>query len=115
MIFVHEAKALVAAHCQPLLPVVLSLQQAAGHSVAQDIYTPVSLPSFAQSAMDGYAFCFDDYITSNTLYINGEVQAGNGSLISLLPRTAVRIFTGAPLPQAADTVVMQEKVLVLNN
>ena len=48
------------------------------------------------------------------LIINGEIAAGNNENIELLPKHAIRIFTGAPIPSNADTVVMQEKTFIEN-
>ncbi len=80
--------------------------------LAEDVYAKTSLPPFHQSGMDGYAFRFDDYSRSKEFIINGEVAAGNVAKHEYSPQTAVRIFTGAPLPAWADTVVMQEKTEV---
>ncbi len=115
MISVQEAKALIRAHSKALQPATVSLWQAAGLTLAQDVVAPMSLPSFAQSAMDGYAFGFEKYNTANFLLVAGEVEAGSSNLLPLPAGTAVRIFTGAPLPPGADTVVMQEKVNIDQN
>lgn len=111
MISVQEAAALVAAHCRPLAAVTLSLVQAAGHTLAQDICSPIDVPAFAQVAMDGYCFRFGDHL-SHALTIGEEIQAGHPAGAALSPRSALRIFTGAALPLGADTVVMQEKVSI---
>jgi molybdopterin molybdotransferase len=65
--------------------------------------------------MDGYAFAYSDWLSKNKLIIEGEMQAGSKASFSLGAGRAVRIFTGAPLPAGADTVVMQEKVTAANN
>jgi molybdopterin molybdotransferase len=62
--------------------------------------------------MDGFAFRFNDWQPEKPLAIAGETAAGNRNQYSLAKNTTFRIFTGAPLPQGADTVVMQEKAVI---
>ena len=82
---------------------------AALHRVlAQSINAPVAVPSFNNSAMDGYAINSRDLSKGITqLRISQRIAAGNAGQ-ALSPQTAARIFTGAPLPEGADAVVMQE-------
>ncbi|HEX3024579.1 MAG TPA: gephyrin-like molybdotransferase Glp [Chitinophagaceae bacterium] len=115
MISVNEAKHIIAHHCKPLQPVTIPLKQAAGLVLAKDVFAAADTPSFNQSAMDGYAFCFNDWQQNKTLTISGEIPAGSVSSIITKPYQAVRIFTGAAVPDNTDTVVMQEKVIVENN
>lgn len=91
---------------------ILPLLQAFGLATAQDIIATVSIPNFAQSSMDGYAIKFED--KNKDLQIIGEMAAGATVKLQIETGQATRIFTGAPLPEGADTVVMQEKVLVEN-
>lgn len=111
MITVKEAKTLIRQSVNRMPPARLPLLQAAGYILAEEIRSPLSLPPFDQSAMDGYAFRYSDW-NGRPLQIEGEQAAGSASNESLLPGTAMRIFTGAALPPGADTVVMQEKVLL---
>jgi molybdopterin molybdotransferase len=60
--------------------------------------------------MDGYAFSFENWDGKSDLKIAGEIQAGSKEVIEIKPLQAARIFTGAALPAATDTVVMQEHV-----
>ncbi|MDQ3846704.1 MAG: molybdopterin molybdotransferase MoeA, partial [Bacteroidota bacterium] len=115
LISFSEAKSIVLRNVQPLPPVSLQLQDAGGLVLAEDTYAAVDVPAFDQSAMDGYAICFDDYQYNKRLQINGVIPAGAHEAFILRAGQAMRIFTGAPLPQGADTVVMQEKVTVQNN
>ena len=115
MISVSEAKDFVRNNSQPLSPVCLSLQQAAMKVLAEDVFALTDIPPFNQSAMDGYAFHFEDYHANKNLNIEGEIPAGYNQNFIIKTQQAVRIFTGAPLPQGADTVVMQEKIIVQNN
>jgi len=88
----------------------ISVSQAIGRTLAQDVVAAVSLPSFRQSAMDGYAVRFRESGNNNTFILIGEVKAGDAQNPSLSPGTAVRIFTGARVPDTADAVVIQEVV-----
>lgn len=115
MISVTEAKKIITENTVALQPVILSLQQAAGKILAEDIYASIDIPNFPQSAMDGYAFSFADWKQNDKLVIDGEMAAGSNEKKTLGNGKAIRIFTGAPVPPGADTVVMQEKVTVQNN
>ncbi len=88
----------------------LILGEAAGRILAQDVFAPLSLPPFDNSAVDGYAFRLDDW-GGAPLPVAARVPAG-ASAPAIPPGGAVRIFTGAPLPPGADTVAMQEDVHV---
>jgi len=110
MISVKEAKQIIDQHILPLPVKVLPLAMAAGYTLAEDVYAKLDIPAFEQSSMDGYAIRFED--REEPLIIHGEMQAGATVHSTLLPGHASRIFTGAPLPLGADTVVMQEKVTV---
>ena len=115
MISVSEARKIIFQCAAVLPPIKLSINQAAGLVLAEDIYATISIPAYTQSAMDGYAFSFEGWKKTRKLKIEGEMAAGSKEIIALAPNTTWRIFTGAPLPGGADTVVMQEKVKVENN
>lgn len=115
MISVSEAKNIIQNNIEPLRPVIVSLEQAAGSALAEDIFAAVDIPAFPQSSMDGYAFSYDSYISKKKLEIAGKVPAGADVNFGNLAGKAIRIFTGAPVPEGADTVVMQEKTSVENN
>jgi molybdopterin molybdotransferase len=115
LISVKEAKHIVKTNSQALQPVVLPLDLAAGLISAADIHAITDIPAFDQSSMDGYAFRFEDYRSHEKLKIDGEIAAGSDSRLTIKPQQAARIFTGAAVPQGADTVVMQEKTQVENN
>lgn len=106
---VDQAKKIVAESIRLLSPVRLTLLQAAGRVLAEDVIASVDIPPFAQSSMDGYAIRFAD--KDLPLALRGEMAAGAETTLSINSGEAARIFTGAPLPDGADTVVMQEKVL----
>jgi molybdopterin molybdotransferase len=114
MISVTEAKNMIRANATALTPVTIPLQEAAGRVLADDVFAVTDIPAFNQSAMDGYALSFAGFELHKTLTVHGEVPAGVAELSLLQPNQAMRIFTGAPTPAGADTVVMQEKVQVNN-
>lgn len=87
---------------------VLPLAESDGHVLAQALVAPRDLPPFANSAVDGYAVRFADLTTgaATSLPILGRTMAGEAAAV--LEHGAWRIFTGAPVPEGADTIVMQE-------
>ncbi|MDB5191146.1 MAG: molybdopterin molybdochelatase [Segetibacter sp.] len=112
MISVSEAKEIVLNNATPLTPVIVAIKDAAGLVLSEDVYASTDIPAFNQSSMDGYAFCFNDYSANKQLQIIGEVAAGDNKSFDNFSQKTIRIFTGAPVPDGADTVVMQEKVVV---
>ena len=95
---------------EPLPPYDQPLLEALGLPVCEDIVAPMDLPSFDNSAMDGYAVYFDDVASASQdhpvhLPVVGELAAGQTKMFALSPGTTVRIMTGAPVPQGADAIV----------
>jgi len=109
MISVSEARKIISDNITVMAAVPATIQKAAGHVLAADIYATRNIPAFPQSSMDGYAFNFEDWKEGQGLPLTGEMQAGSADQSGLRSGTAIRIFTGAPVPAGADTVVMQEK------
>ncbi|MFT7363023.1 MAG: molybdopterin molybdotransferase [Algoriphagus sp.] len=107
MISVSEALALVDQHTQTLSVEMIPLDLAMGSTLGADIYAPISLPSFRQSSMDGYAFIHGG---QTELMLIGESKAGDFQNFLIQKGEAIRIYTGALVPDQADTVVMQEHV-----
>ena len=94
----------------PPLVQTIRLDQAMGRVLASDIQSPVNLPAWDNSAMDGYALRAADLPEEGGyLPIGGRIAAGDQASSPLLAQQAVQIFTGAPLPPGADTVVPQER------
>lgn len=112
MISVNEAKQAVIDNSTLLSFECVPVEKAYDKALAEDIFSPLSLPPFNQSAMDGYAFIFDDLKNKKQIKIIGEVAAGDSYKNTLRPGEAIRIFTGAPVPIGADCIVMQEKTTV---
>ena len=110
MISVTEAKEIIQNNITALEPVTLQLKEAAGKVLGEDVYAAFDIPAFPQSAMDGYAFAFDEWQQQQSLKVEGKLPAGTNEMMQIKTGQAVRIFTGAPVPKGADTVVMQEKV-----
>ena len=88
----------------------LNLQQAANRICAEDVISPINVPSFDNSAMDGYAVRLADLKKSLTLSVAGKSFAGIPFQGSWPDQSAIRIMTGAMIPEGADAVVMQEQV-----
>jgi len=112
MISVEEAKDILAAATLAERISSVGLPIAAGHILADEVKADIDIPLYAQSSMDGYAFAFTD--KDQPLLINGQMKAGSAQQNVIQKGEASRIFTGAPLPEGADTVVMQEKVTINN-
>jgi molybdopterin molybdotransferase len=92
----------------------LPLRSVLGRVLAEDIISPVNVPNHDNSAMDGYAFNANDLpVEGETrLKIIGTAYAGNAYTGTVSSGTCVRIMTGAVMPEATDTVVVQERVTV---
>lgn len=86
----------------------LPLAQCAGRVLADDLAALRTQPPFANSAMDGYAVRADDLAPAKELRVIGESAAGRAYAGAVGPGEAVRIFTGAPIPEGADTILIQE-------
>lgn len=109
LLAVEEALSIILKDVRPLPVEDLPIAQAAWRVLGQDLQARRTQPPFNVSAMDGYAVRAKDIETAPvSLSIIGESAAGNGFSGALASNEAVRIFTGAPVPDGADTVVIQE-------
>jgi len=90
--------------------VELALLPALGRYVASDLLATVPIPGFDNSMMDGYALHAADSSSDSPLQVTGEQPAGVDRQLHCQLGTALRIFTGAPMPSGADAVIMQEDV-----
>jgi len=113
MISVEEAKELIKTNVFPLAIQEINVVDSLNHYLAEQIISAIAVPSFNQSAMDGYAFYFED--RNNPIEIIDEIAAGDTRTIHIKKGEGVRIFTGAKIPSGVDTVVMQELTEVTNN
>jgi molybdopterin molybdotransferase len=113
MMSVDEAVAIIAARVTAVQDVeAVDLRHADGRILAASVSAPLPLPPFTNSAVDGYAVRGGDLplIEEQTFPVTGRVQAGASAQAPVKPGHAMRIFTGAPMPEGADTVFMQEDV-----
>lgn len=92
----------------------VALFDALNRFAAKDVLASLSLPNFDNSAMDGYAVRAEDTLYKEPLRVIAEQPAGISRDLKLEPHTAIRIFTGAPMPSGADAVIMQEDVSTLD-
>ena len=115
MMSVDEAVAIIAARVSAVHEVeTVALGAADGRILARDLRAPLPLPPFTNSAVDGYAVRGGDLSQDGeqAFQLAGRVQAGAPAGAAIEPGQAVRIFTGAPMPDGADTVFMQEDVRI---
>lgn len=110
MISVAEAHSRLLALFSRLDQETVPLERANGRALAADVVAARSQPPFSASAMDGYAVRNDDVAPGTTLTVIGTSTAGERTDLSISLGTAVRIFTGAPVPDGADRIVIQEDV-----
>ncbi len=109
LLTVDAAVALLLQHATPIEDIEqVAITEALGRVLARSITAPVNVPPTDNSAMDGYAVRSGDINpTATRLEISQRIAAGQAPQ-PLLPGTAARIFTGAPIPSGADAIVMQE-------
>src|SRR5262245_60547619 len=115
MMSVDEAVGLIATRVTPVVDVeTVALARADGRVLARDVLAPLPLPPFTNSAVDGYAVSSRDLPKNEarSFSVAGRVQAGSTATAPVASGHAVRIFTGAPMPEGADTVFMQEDVRI---
>jgi molybdopterin molybdotransferase len=115
MMSVDEAVAIIAARVTAVQEVeTVDLRNADGRILAAGISAPLPLPPFTNSAVDGYAVRSGDLSdkAEQSFPVAGRVQAGASAGEPIMAGHAMRIFTGAPMPEGADTVFMQEDVRI---
>ncbi len=103
-----EALARVLALIAPVGSESVPLAEASGRVLAAPVVARRDQPPFAASAMDGYAVRAAEAREGARLRVTGEIAAGGAAAAPLGPGEAIRIFTGAPLPEGADAVLIQE-------
>lgn len=113
---IEQAMQLIMASITPICEIQnCALSEALDRAIAKDIVSPINVPAYDNSAMDGYAFNFDDYEESNKLTQIGKSFAGNAFKGEIKKGQCVRIMTGAEIPEGANTVVMQENTSADDN
>ena len=113
LIPVEQYRSAILAAITPLPPASMALADAEGCVLAEDVTAAISLPSFDNSGMDGYAVQAKDTISSSeraptTLQVTSEIAAGDTGAYQISPGTASKIMTGARMPDGADAVVQVE-------
>jgi molybdopterin molybdotransferase len=106
---VAEALArIIASVGHPTESETVDINQAAGRVLSEPLMATRNQPPFPASAMDGYALRAADIVIGKPLKLAGESAAGRGYHHPCNPGETVRIFTGAPVPEGADTILIQE-------
>jgi molybdopterin molybdotransferase len=117
LLSVDAARALILQSITPVNAEILPFDQAGGRVLARDVFSPLALPPFANSAMDGFAVIAADLVDAAPehpvdLEVVAEEAAGHVTSFTLQPGQAASISTGAPLPAGADAVLPVEWVKV---
>ncbi|CAM3831925.1 Molybdopterin molybdenumtransferase [Vibrio aerogenes CECT 7868] len=116
MLPVEDAIQLMLSSVSPVNRIqTLPLQAALGFVLSDSVYSPCDVPPFNNSAMDGYAVRRSDLDISDTLSLCGKAYAGRPYEGHWPSGTCIRIMTGAPVPEACDAVIMQEKTEVIGD
>ncbi|WP_339887871.1 gephyrin-like molybdotransferase Glp [uncultured Flavobacterium sp.] len=111
MISVKEAISIINNNIPKSKEIQLSLLDAQKHILAQDVISAINMPPFRQSAMDGYALHMHESLSYKLI---GEIKAGDSHKMSLMPGEAIKIFTGAAVPDSTNAVMQIEKTSVTN-
>ncbi len=114
LLSVDEARSRMLSHFKPIGTATLPLAECARRVLASDIAAQNDLPSFDNSAMDGFAVIASDLVDASpasprTLKVVADIPAGADPDVALVPDQAARIMTGAPLPKGADAVIPVEE------
>lgn len=112
MIAINEAFSILEATAIPLNEKDVSLNEGLNLVLAATVFSPINMPPFRQSNMDGYALVLHDGLD---YLIVGEIKAGDSNAFELQPGQAVKIFTGAAVPDSAQAVIQIEKVTTIGN
>jgi molybdopterin molybdotransferase len=113
MLTVDQASQIILDALRPLSTEIISFADALGRVLGEDVVADAPVPPFVQSAMDGFALRSADTLQATPdrpilLQVLGTLGAGHQASWMLSPGTAVRIMTGAPIPDGADAVVKRE-------
>lgn len=116
LISIDEALALIQSTPSALTAEQLPLTECLNRYLAQDVYSEVDLPTFSQSAVDGYAICSSSENLQDSVFeVIGEIKAGSELDHQLLQGQAIRIFTGGKIPTGTTHVARQEIVKIESN
>lgn len=107
----EETRELIKQNTPRLNSIYIPVLNSVGFVLADDIFSPVDLPLWTNSAVDGYAIRTDSLKQIPTkLKIKGEIKAGEPKIFKLKEGEAVKVFTGSVIPQNTDAVIEKEKV-----
>ena len=116
LISIDDALALIQSTPSALTVEQLPLTECLNRYLAQDVYSGVDLPTFSQSAVDGYAICSSSENLQDSVFeVIGEIKAGSELDHQLLQGQAIRIFTGGKIPTGTTHVARQEIVKIESN
>jgi molybdopterin molybdotransferase len=111
MISVQQAKTILGNNIPPSKEIELPLLESLNFCLAKDVFSEINMPPFRQSAMDGFALNIHESLVYQLI---GEIKAGDSHKIELKPSEAIKIFTGAAVPDSANAVMQVEKTLLTN-
>ncbi|OCY53962.1 molybdopterin molybdotransferase MoeA [Acinetobacter pittii] len=115
LISINEALELISNRPKKLGSIQQPLQNSLSRYLAKEIYSEINLPSFSQSAVDGYALCSHaEDLNTLKFQVTGEIRAGSESHDILSEGQAIRIFTGGKIPEGTTHVARQEIVSVVS-
>jgi molybdopterin molybdotransferase len=115
MISVDQAKKTISNYCKVKPIITVDLLSAVGFVLSEDVIAKINIPSFDNSAMDGYAIQYQDIENGiNQFHIIEEVKAGDQPKIKIKTGECAPIYTGAPIPPGADSIIMIEKTTIIN-
>jgi molybdopterin molybdotransferase len=110
MLSFEEAREMILSNVAPMEAEPVEIIDSLGRVTAEDVIAPLNLPSFDNSAMDGYAVRVADCNRFAPLIVSGYIPAGGDVITEVLPGNAIRIMTGAPVPPGCDAIVPLEDV-----
>jgi len=112
MITVEKAKDIISSKTIRLSQTKMKVVDSVGHVIAEDIHAKINIPSFDNSAMDGFSLIHSDIENGvNEYTILEEIKAGDHKDVFINSGECAPTFTGAPIPNGADTIIMVEKTL----
>ena len=115
MISVEQAKSTISNSCKINAIIRVDLLSAVGFILAEDVIAKINIPSFNNSAMDGYAIQHQDIEDGKREFnILEEIKAGDQPKSKIGSGECTPIYTGAPIPKGADCIIMVEKTTIIN-
>src|SRR5690606_6835314 len=112
---VKEAQDLILSKTYHFGSEVVSLSNAYGRVVAEDIFADRNYPPFNRSAVDGFAIRLEDLSEQKQFTLIEEVHAGSTASLSVTPCTTIKVMTGAPVPEGANAVIKVEDAYITGN